>query len=128
MITTQPSDYQPQTEQALQRAAAGEVRTRVGERLSDVYQAQQYLQMHAEKPDPVVTSTDQAVVTEANPPVAQHIVSAVSEVAPVTVEAAATPDAQLDPTNVEAIRAHVAVLADNSPTAQSERDKYGIFS
>ncbi len=130
--TLHTNDDNPATEQGLERRlVASEIRRQSAERLHDVDQARQYIFAQAtEIPTATVLATDQAPSIEPNPAVASHIVSAAATVETSalqsgTSEASVNP---IDPTNVDAIRANVAALANQSPSAQSARDEYGIFS
>lgn len=116
------------TEPHPERLAANEIRIKGGERLHNVNEARNYLAMQVVEPTVSVTSTPQVSNIEANPPVAQHIVSNTSEVTPdVTASENPTPVVTADQSTVEEIRAQVAQLAD-TPDAQIARDEYGIFS
>lgn len=125
MSTNAPNDqWHMTTERATERGVAPEIRVKGSERLHVLENARDNILLHlVQEPVVTVSAPESVKVTEANP-VAAHIVSTAPEAAPV-VTAEISP-ATLDPTNVEAIRAQVADLADQSQSAQSARDEYGI--
>lgn len=136
MNSTPTNDQSPMTQrhaaneldpQYARVTAPAEVREKGSQRLQVVFDSTQYLLSRA---TPVVYSTEQVKVTEANPAIAAHIVSATNQETPVqAVEAipGVTDEISGDATNVDAIRAQVASLVDTTD-ADDARKKYGILS